>query len=379
MSPDLPLTVGTEIEYPKVQPDEDSTTFKRPAYFSGDVRDSVRSDYGRHGWPDGEAGSDPTAGLELRSDPMSPAELRDWYRMSIAELTKYAPHEPTGISANSTANTIGLHLHVSPLSVRTAEALFEMSEQPWFRIFACSSIVDGEGRTTFQLFRDNYCQMRFDPEPRSSNDCVTLVNEADQHWEWRLLEPVTPDHFDLVIDFIELLKESPNEAEAFARELVDNADPRLTAVKRAEQIGIADRLSHEGDLRTNDVEIQRSHHADTFAFYEDVRSDSHMPYIYLVDFEGEPYYAMYSENYGEGNDPFRADGVTFNHDSVLRADSLEEITGDTAQQIREHVHRDRNQVDHSDSPTKTEATDVLVDKLSTSRQALQNTGGDVNV
>jgi len=381
MSPDTDLTVGTEIEYPRVQPEHDAATMELPAHGSSDVRNQTRDDYGRSGWPDGFLGSDPTAGLELRSDPMSPDELAKWYRMSIAELSKYAPHEPTGITENSSASTIGLHLHASPLDEETARFLFELSTEPWFRIFACSSIAEGEHEVNYQLFRGAYCNMSFDNSERSSNDCVTLVESGNNHWEWRLLEPITPDHFDLVIEFIKKLAVDHEEARAFARTLVESADPRLTAIKRAEKIGVVDKLSDAEDNPLENFDVARDPipgHSDLFNM---VRQSGEAPYIYRVTTdEGGRYYAMYSDSYGP-SDEFEFNGVEFGHDTVLDPlsasdNAMETVGGEQAELVREAVNRQRNNIDHPESPNKSEATDVLIEHLTETGRTATVGGGD---
>lgn len=369
-------TFGTEVEYPTVQTEEEMTTFTRPSHGSHDLRSQVRDDYGgAGGWPDGTIGSDPTAGIELRSDPMSGDELRDWYREAIVELSKYRPHEPSGISANSRASTIGLHLHFSGdgYTEEKARELYRMSDEPWFKLFACSSITE-QDQNTYQVFRSSYCGMSYSNTP--SNDCVNRAERNADHWEWRMLEPVTPDHFDLVMTFMEILHDDGvDQARDFARALVNDLDPTLTAVKRAQAIGIDDQIE---ELETNDrpdVSVDRSPmgNMDQREFFRAVRSSSEAPYVHSVEYEGEQYYAMQSDNYSEADDPFEFHGVSFNHDDVLRltdaGGDFEPIDGDTydavqdfAEQYRE-TGQDPGQTSVTDGITTSEATDALLDRL----------------
>lgn len=365
-------TYGTEVEYPTVQSGEDMTTFTQPSRGSHDLRDSVRSDYGgSSGWPDGHIGSDPTAGIELRSDPMNGDELQRWYREAIVELSKYRPHEPSGITYGGRASTIGLHLHFSGdgFTEEKARALYQMSSEPWFKLFACSSITEGPVNT-YQVFRQNYCGMRY--SDTSSNDCVNRAERGADHWEWRMLEPVTPDHFDLVMEFMDTLAaDGIDEAQAFARDLVDDLDPRLTAVKRAEAIGIADQLD---DLDTDapDVDVDRypTGPGQSHAFYNEVYHASDMPYIYTVEIDNRTMYVMDSDNYTVADDPFEAEGVEFTHTDVLDVDTLETVDDvELAEQARDLAieYRQTGSIDGNDSPTDgvdtSPATDALLDRL----------------
>ena len=369
-------TFGTEVEYPMVQNDEEMTTFTRPSYGSHDIRSNVQDDYnGRSGWPDGYIGSDPTAGLELRSDPMGGDSLKQWYREAIVELSKYAPHEPSGITANSRASTIGLHLHFSGdgYTEEKARGLYEMSREPWFKLFACSSITEGD-RDTYQVFRSNYCGMQYSDTP--SNDCVNRAEYDEDHWEWRMLEPVTPDHFDLVITFMEILHDDgPDRARDFAMALVDDLDPTLTAVKRAEAIGIRDQVEQmqAADEDRVDISIDREPRGsmEQRDFFRAARAESHAPYIYSVDYEDSVYYVFQSDNYSEHDNPFEINNVEFQYDSVLRLeDSGFDVinSGDTYDVLHEQVEQYRATGGSSSGGitngiSTSPATDALLDRL----------------
>jgi hypothetical protein len=309
---------------------------------------------------------------------MSPDDLRDWYRMSIAELSKYSPHEPCGVSVSSDrASTIGLHLHFSgdmfqgSAGRRKGEGLYELSQEPWFKLFACSSIANDPGSETYQVFRSSYCSMNY--TDHSSNSVVNRVN--GDHFEWRLLEPVTPDHFDLVLDFFELFaNEGIDEAREFARGLVDDFDHRLTAVKRAHALGIEDMLDQgRGSSETDqeDFDIVRGTTAsrqldnpEAQDFYNEVYNASNAPYIYVVEHQesGDNYIAMYSENYSESDNPFEFNGVQFQFDSVLDARDLSDVTTAQADAVYDAVSQYRNGGSQSDSVRKSPATNALLDR-----------------
>jgi len=364
------MPYGTEVEYPQVQNGNDMTTFTEPAMGSHNLRGEVRDDYGGNGgWPDGYIGSDPTAGIELRSDQLNADSLAQWYRESIVELSKYSPHEPCGVSANSRASTIGLHLHFSGPGFTTQKAreLYEMSAEPWFKLFACSSLARGD-EDTYQVFRANYCGMRYSDSP--SNDCVNRAEYETDHWEWRMLEPVTPDHFDLVMEFMETLRnDGASEARSFARSLVDDLDPRLTAVKRAQALDIASEVeAFDADEPDQRYQIDRSAVSETSEFFNEVYNASRAPYIYRVrDTEtGAPYYVMYSNNYDMTND-FEHAGISYDYNSVLDAESLTLVPGELANRLREqvqrHRHGNRDSGGRFGSTRTSDATDALVNRL----------------
>lgn len=361
-------TVGTEVEYPRAQPENSHTTFTDAATSSYTVRDEVQDDYvhGPHTWAGAETiGSDPTVGLEIASEPMSPDSLANWYRETIEELKSYAPFEPCGILQGN-GTSAGLHLHMSPFDRDTMQALYQMSIKPWFQVFTCTSIAE-RPQPTYRLFRNLYCPMTFGDIEGSSNDCVTLRDGYNDHWEWRLLEPVTPDHFELVMEFVKKLKQDPVVAADFARGLVESGDDRLTAIKRAKEVNIVEKVKEIPDENQFDVArgfgpVGRSSVQADVDFYELVRSESHAPYIYSVRNEetDEGYYAMHTLNYDSSDDPFVVDGCEFNHDSVLFADTLESVPESEAHEIRQAVDQYYDNNNSSTETQKSEATDELV-------------------
>jgi hypothetical protein len=374
----MPETIkyATELEYPTVYEDEPATTFTKPAQGSFDVREQVRDEYGYNGWQDGEVGSDPTAGLELRSHTLSASQLKQWYRNAIAELSKYERHEPCGITHGSRASTIGLHLHFSGpgWTRRKAEDLAELSRQPWFKLFACSSITEGPV-DSYQVFRDSYCGMRYSDTP--SNDAVNRAERGIDHWEWRLLEPVTPDHFDVVIDFMERLREYDiHEARQFARNLVDDRDTVLTAIKRAKAIGIKSKMdmpeTDESPLYTIDRSPAGSSGSEAHDFFQTAMNESHAPYIYRATGGGTSYYVMHTANYSSADDPFEINGQEFAHNSVLDTRSLGEVSDqDLRDTLRDEVRSHRSGSSSSGPMAgirTSDATEELTNRLTSEDQ-----------
>lgn len=373
------LTVGTEIEYPMSELGE--TTYTQPGRYSNfraELLEYVDEMYG--GFPDGEVGRDPTAGIEVRSFPMSPTELSRWFRESIDIISDLYPYEPTGYADGRSASSFGLHIHISNLSEETARSLYRLSSSAWFQPLVCTSLVHSDSVQTYQVFRDNYCRMSFDASSTSSNDVVTRVN--NQHWEWRLVEPMEPDNFALVMRFLEILKsDGERRAERYARTLVENAHENLTSVKRAKAIGLTERVT---DASIGNATIRRTPsplNEESMEFWSDVRSEAYSPYIYRVTMEGEEhtfngseFYAFFSESYSD-DEEFDAGGIEFTPKTVLHAGSLEPVDDeDTVQAVNEFVIENRTHVEDGDNPTKNEATEALAKAMKSTNIAADGEG-----
>ena len=81
------LTVGTEVEAPMARGAEASYT--EPGVYSGDLVGLLRDRFGgRRAYPDGYIGTDPTAGVEIRSDPLTPVSLSDWFARVIRDIRR---------------------------------------------------------------------------------------------------------------------------------------------------------------------------------------------------------------------------------------------------------------------------------------------------
>ncbi len=357
---DTNLTVGTEVEAPLSE--SGSVTYTDCGYSSSSIVSDLRTEYGgRTQYPDGEIGRDPTAGIEIRSYPMSTEELADWYDYTVRNIRETHSYEPTGYAGpDSGATSFGLHIHISPLSRSTAEALYELSILPWFQNFVCTSITREH---TAQVFRSSYCGMSFDPGPRSSNNVVTMCEPEENHWEWRMPEPMEPENFNLVMRFLELLQsEGKDAAKEYAKTFVYSADDALTSVKRAKACDISSMFTNSGET---DISRQPDHDSTELAvdFYNEVSTSAYRPYIYTVTHNGESYYAMYSSNYAD-DETFSDMGVEYTANEVLRTDDLNPVTDSAVvDTVRQFVIDERDNVDHSDSPDKSKATDALLEVL----------------
>lgn len=81
----------------------------------------------------------------------------------------------------------------------------------------------------------NYCEDSFD---KWHHSCVNKHRKGGVgHYEWRLPEPMGPDHFELLVEFIIRFLDNENRAVEWAENIVREGDDRLTSVKRAKSIG----------------------------------------------------------------------------------------------------------------------------------------------
>ena len=349
-------TVGIEVEYPTVQRGT-RATFKNKAEGSFGLEEEVR----RRDLP-GRADPtyDGTVGLEVVSDQLDISNAGGWYRDVLRDLATFDPHEPCGLLSGR-GSTAGLHIHFSQATNSQARRLAQVSRQPWMQVFACSSITENNHK----VFRDNYCRIDDYDAGRYS---VVHSCAGSGHYEWRLPEPMTHEHFHLLMEFLDEFMVDQENAIRWAKSLVNDGDDRLTSVKRAKEVGLKDLESP--DLEYRDWTVRRGipHEIESSPmntmneaeqFYDDVRWDSHMPYVYTVtDPEGKNYFVFKTNNYST-NQTFSTGEWSFNVDDVFRlydsgeiarARSFDPETGREA--IREN---DRN----NSGPVETPATDLL--------------------
>lgn len=352
------LTVGVEVEYPVSQ--EHHPTMSRPAFGSFDLHSDLERDFGHRLHNGGEITYDGTVGLEVVSDRLDVDRAAQWYGETLYEVSKYKSHEPTG-SLTGRGSTAGLHIHLSELSPEKARELARISREPFMQVFACTSLTENR---TMSLFRgDNYCYIdEFD----SGRYSVVHSCAGTGHWEWRLPEPMTEEHFALLMEFLSRFKDDTADAARWVRELVEAGDDRLTSVKRAKAIGIEPTKDDDDD----DEPEQPDHNVSrTFSdasgeaadFYHDVERDSHMPYIYRVsDPEGD-LYAFYSNNYNPAEQfhvSLPNSIIEFQTDSVLRCKDLEEASPERREPARDAVEQHRASP-HSNTVAKSETVSLV--------------------
>lgn len=318
------LNYGIEVEYP-VSPDPAGPTMTRRANSSSQFKTEWRDNNGSGMPHGGSMGGDPTVGAEITS-PITEGyeDAASWYRRTLAEARDFGyPHEPTGLMGSGEGSTAGLHLHLSPLTRSEARDLYEMSTEPWMKVFVCSSITTETNPPRATVFRQNYCDFRgFDGGGYAA---VRSRAGGTGHYEWRLPEPMTADHFDMVAEFLHRFKsEGRSAAETYARNLVDEAHEDLTAVQRYEACGFDFGESPDLDI----VEVSRAPVVSSREFFWDVYGSDDQPYIYRVRTEGDDYYAFETFNDVDTVES-EAAGVSFDAEQVVYAEDLSVVDSES--------------------------------------------------
>lgn len=302
--------VGVEMEYPKIASGGTHLVSR------GRKTRSECRDLQDVGWspPDGRLAWDGTVGIEAVSEPMRPSSASEWYREVMYQLEDEGiQYEPTGLINSSTAGT---HIHISKLSRDQARTLAQWSHEEWLQVFVGSSVVGG-GSEDHRVFRGgDYCRMT-DSITGSRYNVVNERSRINGHYEWRMPEPMLPDHFEVVMEFIDRFVDDPQDARSFAKSVLDDeSSDVLTAVQRADAVGIDD---------PTEIQVLREPLSETEGFYEAVRSASDMPYIKKVVIEGDAYYAFE----GSADPPFDVMGMAFDTNTVFDARTLDREWGET--------------------------------------------------
>jgi hypothetical protein len=337
------LQIGIELEYPIAESYDDVLLGR--GHDSNDLLHRV------DGMPpsiNARAEYDGTVGLEVVSGVLDLADAQNWYRDVLEHIeNEYGePYQPVGLMSGG--STAGLHIHLSELSERTARQLQELSEEPWMQVLFCSSIANtGSGDVAWPVFRGGrYCQMNFGT---GHYDCVN--RRGGGHYEWRMPEPMIPEHIEILVKFLRLYEQSPDEAIQYAQELLDEGDNRITSIRRAEAIGM--------DLEGMPIIEREPAEEDPENFYERVADDWAAPQIYTVEYAGQTFYTFESRMDGE----IEIDGVRFNTDDVLYADSLNQVSeADLADNVRRALNR------RGEQRRETDATNELKKVLKKKKQ-----------
>lgn len=328
------LRVGLEVEYPKMGPGDELFVHR------GRDTNSLQSRIGH--MPEHIGGRpvyDGTVGLEVVSDTIPVEDASNWYRDVLDHLRAEwnTEFQPTGLMSDG--NTAGLHIHMSELTREKAEDLFDISQTPWAKVLFCSSIAVSDDSVVWPVFRGGrYCQMNLGG---SHYDCVN--DRGGGHYEWRLPEPMTAEHLDIVMNFLRIFEYSTETAIEYAQEVLDDADDRITAIQRAENIGM--------DIENIPTVERNRCPDDPIGFYDAVRSEWAAPEIYHIEYEGTSYYAFESQI----DDTLEIEGVAFSPDDVLYADELTRVADSSlADEVRSAF-----QFRNGDATRETEATEEL--------------------
>lgn len=222
-SPDNSLVnIGIEMEYPIADAAPNLTSEARR---SGDLLDNhVNENPIPEVDRDCSVGSDHT-GSEIRSGilDLRTDQPKDWYR----ELIAWAEDEGYPYAACGYGDTVfGSHIHLSQISRAQRDVVETIASEPWGLVFFCSSVT----QTSLDPWRHGGCN------PQSPFAQVEIKRQGiPNHAEFRLLEPLHPDHFDVIVDFLRTLSvNGPTAAYEFAEEavLAEEEKDNLTAVKR---------------------------------------------------------------------------------------------------------------------------------------------------
>lgn len=337
------FNLGIEVEWPRTKGEK----YKYRGLPSNDLRRHVDPSVVRRGRPV----YDGTVGLEVVSNTISAEDAPGWYADVIHSIeNEYGEqYEPVGLMDGG--NTAGTHIHISPLSAEKARRLAELSQEPWMHVFACSSIaVDDDNSITWPVFRGGtYCELQY----ADHHEHYYVVNRrGNDHFEWRLPEPMVPEHMELMVEFLDRFIDSEERAIQFVQELLDSGDERITAIRRAEHVGMD--IDEMPTFRRDGVPEQRIP-PESVEFFNDVREKPHYPEIFYARYGGEQYFVLRSE--------LEASGIT--HDilgaelplnTALHADTLEPVADDELQrQIIDALSRRNGQ------RRETEATQALKD------------------
>lgn len=344
---DSEFTIGIEVEYPVARSWENR--FREGGKKSKTLLHQVQDDGGLPSRFDAGVEDEYLIGLEVVSGQLHLSDAANWYRdlIEYIEDEYNKPYCPSGIITDSNIVTAGLHIHLSPLSYEKAQELFDISRTAWGKALFCSSIVSDDYTTDWRVFRGGkFCQMKFD----SGNRYDCLNSRGGDHWEWRMPEPMTPDHFEETIKFLRLFEDNVEDAIEYGHELLDNSDS-ITSIERAHNVGMD---ANEGDT------IRKQGVPTTADFFEEIESYWDAPEIYTVHYDNTPYYVFDSRLGG----PIDVSGVTVSDGTVIRASDLTQVDDSS---VRDSVWN-FYQSNESNEPRESEATEVVKEVVKKKKQ-----------
>lgn len=336
--PDIQL--GIELEYPRAQ--SEATKMTKAGVNSNSLHSTVSDDSSylpRHS----RVTRDGTVGLELvTSGPIEPETAKRWYRDSVRALEDDygTPFAPTSMMDDRTS--AGLHTHISPLTGEEAQTLYEWSNEPWMQVFVCTGVAEQEA-PNYRVFRDTgYCRFNSFNHGRYS----AINQRGGNHYEWRLVEPMLPSHYEKVITFLEKFKRDREDARTYVLDLLEDPDEEITAIERAKEIGV--------NLDMDVGRVTRSPHSATEEWFNRIRNGDGMPYIYRVSIPDMGDYYLFRSG---KTDWFEVEDVEFRRTTILDASDLSRVYDPTVtEQVRQTYrdHQAQQQEGH-----KTPATDKL--------------------
>lgn len=296
-------------------------------------------------------------GLELQPrDILTGIDAEQWFSDTlqfVEEETGFG-YEPVGLMRQGDGSTAGLHIHISPLSRPMAEELWEMSLEPWMHVFTGSSIADDP--LNARVFRGGqYCQLdQFD------HHRAAVRERGQYHYEWRLPEPMTSTHFHQLIRMLDVwLAEGRAEAREYALDRIREDDSDVTAVVRAEAVGLRDNL-----MESIDVSMSRTPHPQTVEFYDTVRMLDGAPYAFRAVLPDGDYYYFHSFENADLEATVDDFGITVEHGTVLDAQTLDRVDelGDRLEHTLDNVgENDPFNPNEESNTIQTEATDFLLE------------------
>lgn len=221
-------TIGIELEYPVAETTEDI-----PVAYSCTSR-NLRDEVGRQSSvpagnaPYGTMTSD-HVGAEIISQQLDlhTTAPEVWYNQTInyAQELGY-PFSPSGHGETS----FGLHMHMSDLSEEKAREMTELSREHWFRLFVCTSL-DEESADPWR--HGGLSSSDMEGRRNGFRASGIMNNYGTGHYEWRLPEPMYPEHLAMVMHFLRLVEsDGVDAARDYAYDAVHSGDERLTAVKQ---------------------------------------------------------------------------------------------------------------------------------------------------
>lgn len=257
--------VGIELEYPVGGGDD--------YLFYGNGSSSLRREVGRNeDWvipdttiPVGQMTGD-HVGAEITSDilDLHSEDPFIWYEQSIAaaEAMGY-PFAATGYGYTN----FGLHHHLSEMTEEQATAIEEFCAEPWTRVFFCTSVRPG----SIDPWRHGGVGSQTTNNIWAVCGTARRASVEDQHYEFRLPEPMPVEQYELFLDFLRRLDLfGIDNAREFVAEKVVQKDERLAAIQQYQQL----REENDDFPSQNGIEHRNSYNQEAAEFLVELMGDA---------------------------------------------------------------------------------------------------------